>query len=67
MESVDLGLMLGINIIALIGLVFFGAIVGDEQYSSRSLGAWFAFCWGLGLSVFGWGVFVIVHFLSKYW
>ena len=54
------------NIILIFVVVALAALlvadVGDRLFA-----AWFAFCLACGLSFFGWAIYIVAHFVSKYW
>lgn len=45
-------------------LVFF---FGGNEIKDRVIHSWIAFCVSLSASITGWFIFIVIHFIIKFW
>lgn len=57
---------IAMNLVAWAVLVGFGLLIGATKREPL-FGAWFGFCLGAGLTFWGWFIYVVAHFVAKFW
>lgn len=61
-----MGAAIALNVVVIVLIVIFAAAAGNMKYNGL-FAAWVAFCATLGLSLMGWAIAVIAHFILKFW
>jgi hypothetical protein len=56
-----------LNLLAIILVAFFAGCFGDSTYLGARFSALFGAGAALSLSLLGWTIYVVVHFISKFW
>lgn len=61
-----MGAAIALNVVVIVLIVIFAAAIGQMNYRGL-FAAWLAFCAAFSLSLMGWAIAVIAHFVVKFW
>lgn len=61
-----MGTVIALNVVVIVLFMIAGAAIGDRRMGA-GFGAWAGFLLSFNLSVLAWAIYVLAHFLGKFW